>query len=173
MQVRVDVARKGGAFRAASLAEDLLAADREEVEVRQPKRGHDSQPEHSRDDRAGTEPGVPRPEADRDQGLTDRNDHDQPVTLDEVRGLHAPAARAAEERPEQADRERGQPERRPKSAVDETRAKDQSRAGEGYRSNPQDRRQQLAVAARSKRVQRELHDVHDQEGNAEDDAVTP
>jgi hypothetical protein len=56
--------------------------------------------------------------------------------------------------------------------VNEPRSKDQSRTGEGERCDPQDRRQQRAVPARSECVERELHDVHDQERDAEDDAVT-
>src|SRR5207244_269536 len=99
----VDVARECSALCAAPVAEHLFAADREEVEVRQPERSHYDQSEHSRDDYAGAEARTPRPEADGDQGLTDRNDHDQPVTLDEVRRLHAPTAQATEERSEQAD----------------------------------------------------------------------
>ena len=114
---------------------------------------------------------LSRSEADGDQRLSDRNDHDQPVTLDEVRGLHAPAAHATEERPEKADCESGQPEHGLEPAVDESRGDDQSRAGQGRGSDPQDRRQKVAVAACSERVQREVHDVHDQEGNPENDTV--
>jgi hypothetical protein len=147
MQVGVDIARKGGVLRAASVGEHLLSADREEVEVRQPERGRHHQPEHGGDDDAGAESGAPRPEADGDQELADRNDHDQPVTLDEVRGLHAPAAHPTEEPPEQADGERAQPEHRSEPAVDEPRGDDHSRAGDGRGSDPQDRRQHLSVAA--------------------------
>ena len=53
MQVRVDVARKGDALCAASVGEQLLGADREEVEVRQPERRRDHEPEHGCDDHAG------------------------------------------------------------------------------------------------------------------------
>jgi len=45
-------------------------------------------------------------------------------------------------------------------------------AGEGRGSDPQDRRQQVSVAACCERVQREVHDVYDQEGNPENDTVT-
>src|SRR5207244_5197827 len=38
VQVGVDVTREGGALCAASVGEQLLPADREEVEVRQPER---------------------------------------------------------------------------------------------------------------------------------------
>ena len=44
--------------------------------------------------------------------------------------------------------------------------------GEGRGRSPQDRRQQVSIAACSERVQREMHDVHDQEGHPEHDTVT-
>jgi hypothetical protein len=137
MQVGVDIARKSGA-----VGEQLLCPDREEVEVGQPERGRHHEPEDRGDDHTGAESSRPGPEADGDQGLADRNDHDQPVALDEVRRLHAPTAHATEERPEEADHDRDQPEHGPEPAVDEPRGDDQSRAGEGRGSNPQDRRQQ-------------------------------
>ena len=58
-------------------------------------------------------------------------------------------------------------------AVGEPRGENERGAGEGRGSDSQDRRQQVSVAARprSERVQREMHDVHDQKGNAEHDPV--
>ena len=134
MQVGVDIARKGGALGAASVGEQLLAADREEVEVRQPERGRDHEPEHRGDDHAGADSAGSLAEADGDQGLADRDDHDQPVTLDEVRRLHAPAA-ASHRRsgPKKADGERGQPEDRLEPAVDEPRDDDERGAERGPR----------------------------------------
>jgi hypothetical protein len=64
VQVGVDVARKSGALDAASVGQDLLGADREEVEVRQPERRRHREPEHCSDDHAGVEFSAPRPEAD-------------------------------------------------------------------------------------------------------------
>ena len=110
-------------------------------------------------------------ETDGDQGLADRDDHDQPVTLDEVRRLHAPAAQPTEEWYEVADRERGQPEQRLDPSVDEPGDHDQSGAGEGRRSDPQNRRQQVGVATRCKRVKRQMHDRDEQERHPEQDAV--
>ena len=124
MQVGIDIARKCDALDAAPVSQQLLGADREEVEVRQPERRRDHEPEHGGSDHAGAESGAAFPKADGDQGLADRDDHDQPVTLDEVRGLHAPAAHPTEQRPEQADGERGQPEQRLESALDEPRGDD-------------------------------------------------
>jgi hypothetical protein len=118
----------------------------EEVEVGQPERHRHQQPEHGGDDHAGANPGASRPEADGDQGLADGDDHDQPVTFDEVRWLHPPAARPTDERSEEADGERGQPEHRPEPAVDEPRGDDERGAGECRGSDPQDRRQQVSVA---------------------------
>ena len=75
MQVGVDIPRESGALGAASLGEHPLTADREEVEVGQPKRRRDHEPEHGRDDHAGAEPAASLPETDGDQGLADRDDH--------------------------------------------------------------------------------------------------
>jgi hypothetical protein len=61
------------------------------------------------------------------------------MTFDEVVGLQAPATQVAEEWPEEADGQRGQPEQRPEWAVDEPGSEDQRGAGEGERSDPQDR----------------------------------
>ena len=75
----------------------------------------------------------------------------------------------ATQRPEQAHYERGQPEHRLEVAVDEPGRDDQRRAGERPRRAASDRRQQVPVAARSQRVEREIHDIHDQEGDSEHD----
>ncbi len=155
----------------APVGEQLQAAHREEVEVRQPERDRHQQAEHGAHDHADPEPGASGPEADGDQGLADRDDHDQAVPLDEVCRPHSPAARAGEQRTEQTDHERSQPEQGPEPAVEEPRRDDQGRAGEGRGSAPQDRRQKVSVSACSERVEREVHDVHDEEGDPEDDTV--
>ena len=71
VQVGVDVARKGDALDAGSVGEQLLRADREEVEVRQPERGRHHEPEHGGDDHAGAEPALlaPRPIAINDSPI--------------------------------------------------------------------------------------------------------
>jgi hypothetical protein len=51
--------------------------------------------------------------------------------------------------------------------------KDQCCARQGRRRVPERRGDELAVAACRVRVQRQMHDVDDQEGDAEQDAVTP
>ena len=172
VQIGVDVARKGGALDAASVGEQLLPPDREEVEVRQPERRRDHEPEHGCDDHPGGEPDASLPEADGDEGLADRDDHDQPVTLDEVRRLDPPAADPGEQRSDEADDDGGQPQQRLGLSVDEPGGDDQCRAGEGPRSDSQDRRQEVSITPCCERVEREMHDGDDQEGNAESDTVT-
>jgi hypothetical protein len=56
--------------------------------------------------------------------------------------------------------------------VDESRGEDQCRARERRRRDPQNRPQEVRVAPCCERVQREVHDVHDQERDSEDDTVT-
>jgi hypothetical protein len=99
----------------------------------------------SGDDHLGAESADPLAKADGDQGLADGDDHDQPVTLGEVRRLHAPAARPKNKWHEVGDGERGQPEDRLESAVDEPGDDDQSNAYEGGRSDAQNRREQVRV----------------------------
>ena len=57
-------------------------------------------------------------------------------------------------------------------AVDEPRGDDQGGPGERRWRDPQDRRQQVSIAACCERVEREVHDGHDQERHAEHDPVT-
>ena len=87
MQIGVDVPREGDAVRSRSLAEQLLRADREEVEVRKPQRRRNDESEQRGHDLTSSEVGAPGPDADRDQRLADGDDHDQPVALDEMRRL--------------------------------------------------------------------------------------
>jgi hypothetical protein len=115
---------------------------------------------------------VPLAEPDRNQGLANRNDHDQPVPLDGVRWPHPPATQAAQERPEQADRERAHPEQRPEPALYEPRNDNEPSTGQSRGRNPHDRRQQISVVARAERVQREVHHVHDQKPNPKHHTVT-
>ena len=145
MQVGVDIASQRGAFGAASVGQHLLGADREEVEVREPERGRDRKPEHGGDDHAGADSAGSLAKPDGDQGLADRDDHDQPMTLGEVRRLHTPAVRPKNEWHEVGDDERGQPEDRLEPAVDEPGDDDQSSANEGGRSDAQNRREQVRV----------------------------
>ena len=56
--------------------------------------------------------------------------------------------------------------------MNEPGGNDKGGAGECVGSVPQDRRQQISVVACSERIQRELHDVHDQESDSEHDTVT-
>jgi hypothetical protein len=171
VQIGVNVAGERGAVRARPAGQQLLGAHREEVEVRKPERGRDAEPQHRGDDHARAERSVSRAEADRDEGLSDGDDHDQAVPLDEVGWFHAPAPRTGEHRPKQADRERRRPERRPERAVDEPGSDDQRGARERQGSDPHDRAEEVRVAAYRERVERQVHDRHDQEGDAEDDTV--
>jgi hypothetical protein len=93
------------------------------------------------------------------------------VPLDEVGRLHAPAGQVGEQRPEEADGERGHPEDVLRADVDEPGRQDQGAADEGGRRRPQDRPQEIRIAARGESEQRAVHDVDDEEGNAEQDAV--
>jgi hypothetical protein len=94
------------------------------------------------------------------------------VAFDEVRGLYAPAARPPSRGPKKPTASAASQSTGLRSAFDEPRREDQRRAGETPRGGAQDRRQQLRVAASSQPIQREMHDVHDQEGDSEHDTFT-
>ena len=103
---------------------------------------------------------LARAEADRDQGLADRDDHDQPVPLDEVRRRQPPAADVDDERPEEADRERRDPQ--PDFSAPSTNPAARISAAPArldgndvQRSPPK----HSGSAAGRKRVQREVHDA--------------
>jgi hypothetical protein len=93
------------ACRTASVGEELLRADREVVEVGEPERRCDEEAENSRNDDAGVQCGHARTEPDRDER--------------DVRRMHVDAAEAYQERPDEADQQREQPEQWLQSALRE------------------------------------------------------
>ena len=173
MKVGVGVACQGDAFDALSFGEDLSEADREEVEVRDPERCGDGQAEQCGDDGRGGEGGLPGAEADRDQRLAERDDDDQAMALDEVRGLEPPTLQFFEQGAEHADRQRRQPEQWSEVTGDECGDEDQDRAGHSRPSQPDHRGQEVGVAACGQGEEREVHEIHDQEGDAEEEAWLP
>ena len=168
MQVGVDIPRKRRSALRRFGRPAAAGRGSGRVEVREPERRRDGEPEHRGDDHAGVESAVAIAEADRDQGFADRDDHYQPVTFDEVRRLRA-ASRSSppSERPEEADCERGHPEHRlqppwtnPATMI---RAAPPRPAGMIRRIAAE----QVSIAALRDRVQRDMHDVHDQERDPE------
>ena len=115
---------------------------------------------------------MPNPQADRDERFPDRDDHDQPVPLDEVCWMETPTAGPGHERREEPDREGNQPEHGLEAAVHEAGNGDQRRADDRRRRDAEDRQEEIGIATRGQCVERQLHQRHDQEGDAEDDTVT-
>ncbi len=150
----------------------MQRAAREEVEIREPERCSDRDAEQGGDDHPRTEAGGARPEAERDERLPERDDHDQRVSLGEVRRVDAPAAHPTDERPEHPGRERQHPEHRPEPGGHERRSEDQRRADHARASEPTDRRQQIRVPLCDHREQRDVHGEHDRQRRAEDGPVT-
>ena len=136
MQVGVDIARKGDALTPlrsvrscrARIGKKSKYASQNDVATTSPSTAATITPVPS--------PAASRAEADGDQRLADRDDHDQPVPLDEVRGLQAPAAHATEQRPEEADCRAPRAKARLERAVDESRGEDQRRAERGPTERP-------------------------------------
>ena len=109
VQVAVGVprdARAGHSFRLGHLS---LRHDRNDVEVGPPEccRDHHAQDCGQDDPATEVDPGGPDP--DRDDRLSEGDDHDQSVTLGEMRREDAPPAASAEERPRVVDRQRDEP----------------------------------------------------------------
>src|SRR5689334_24931719 len=102
MRIGVRIARERDPLRTLTRDKKPLHTSRGEVEVRKPKRRSDKKTEHNRDHHSRAKTRVPRSEADRAERFADRDDHDQVVTLSEVRRLDAPAAQTHEHRADEA-----------------------------------------------------------------------
>src|SRR2546423_10341117 len=87
--------------------------------------------------------------------------------------METPTAGPGHERREEPDREGNQPEHGLEAAVHEAGNGDQRRADDRRRRDAEDRQEEIGIATRGKCVERQLHQRHDQEGDAEDDTVTP
>ena len=85
--------------------------DRGDVEVDPPQRRRDHDPEQRRDDDAGVDRRL-RADADRDDRLAQRDDHDRAVALGEVPGHELPAVGAEQERAARVEQQREAPQRR-------------------------------------------------------------
>ena len=93
MPVRVQVAGERHAVRALEVVEHPLHADREEVEVGEPERSGDENPEDRGHDLARPDADPCRTDPDRDERLAERDDHHEAVALREVRrGTRQPVA---------------------------------------------------------------------------------
>jgi hypothetical protein len=110
MRVRVHVAGERHAFRALEIVEHPLAADRKEVEVGEPERGGDEEPEDRGHDLAQPDADPGGADPDRDERLAERDDQHQAVALREVRRVHVPARRPAQRGADVGPHERGDPE---------------------------------------------------------------
>ena len=86
--------------------------------------------------------------------------------------MEPPAAGPHDERRKEPDREGKQPQHGLEAAVNETGDKDQRRADDRRRRDAEDRLEQIGIATCGQCVERQLHERHDQEGNAENDTVS-
>ena len=84
VQVGIEVAREQGPFLAGRFGQPRLGDVDDPVEVRPPQRGGNDDAEQGGRDRARIERDSRGSDADRDDRLSQRDDHDQPVALDEV-----------------------------------------------------------------------------------------
>ena len=89
-----------------------------------------------------------------DQRLADRDDDDQPVPLDEMHGLDVPPADAAEQRPDEAHGERGNPEQNLAASSTNPAARMSAAPRTAVRGDPEDRGDQVAVVTRRDQGQR-------------------
>ena len=110
---------------AARLAEVALGHERHHVEVRPPERAGQHQPEQGPADDARVELPLDTG-ADRDDRLSERDDHDQREALREVAGRDPEAPHPEHERSGEVDRERRDPQERLRRPVEE-RGDDQQR----------------------------------------------
>jgi hypothetical protein len=152
---------------ALDVAKHSLAADREEVEVGEPERGSDEESENRGDDFARLDPDPRRADADRDECLPERDDHDEAVALREVRRVELPARRPAQRAADVSGCDRREPEPGAR-AVREARDEDQRRAQQRPRREAEHGGEQVAVPASREGVEREMHRDDDEEGCTEE-----
>ncbi len=157
-QVKVgeQVAGEHGALLALGLHQARQADVYRPVEVRPPQgAGHGDAQQRGRDG-----PGIQRQpggaDADGHDRLSEGDDDDQPMALDEVLRRDAPAAHAGHQEPQVVDRQRRGPDGHPDAVVGEARHHEQRRAGQGAGRDPENRLHQFAIAAAGNRVQHEV-----------------
>ena len=110
VQIGVRVSRQGDTLLAATVHQQPLHPDREEIEIRQPERCRDQNSKHRRNDHLTSKPSAPGAQPDRDERLAERDDQNQAVPLGEVPGVDTPAAHANQDRPNKTHRDSRQPQ---------------------------------------------------------------
>ena len=171
VQVRERVARERVADGAAQLSQPPAGERRHDVEVRPPEPGGRDHREHGgRPDRR-VERMVAGADADRDDRLAERDDHDQREALGEVGRVDAVAGDPGHERPAVVDREREDPQRGLQRAVRERGRDQQQRAGDRARQQPGDREMHLVLLPARDPVEPEMGHPHHQVGEREQQRV--
>ena len=169
MEVGVDVAREGRCARRRSrsasscwarIGKKSKYASQNDVATTRPRTAATITPASSSV--------LARAEADRDQRLADRDDHDQPVPLDEMRRFHRQPLRSMNSGPRKPTASAATQSAVLAAAVDEPGREDQRRADRGRRNDvagsaPRSSGSPRAASAYSAQV----HDVDDEECDAE------
>ena len=110
---------------------------------------------------------VTRADADRDDRLAQRDDHDQAVTLGEVGRLKAPALRVDEQRAGHVERDRERPQRALERAVGERGGEQQAAADGRADEQPPDVAAQLRLVAARDQEEADLRVADDRVGARE------
>jgi hypothetical protein len=115
--------------------------------------------------------GAADAESDRAQRFADRDDHNEPVPLGEVCGVHAPSGGAAELRPEEADDEREGPDRRPPCGRHERGDEDERRTWQDSPRHPQHGREHVRLLLAHERVEPDKGGDNGEERDAEHESL--
>ena len=173
VEVRVQVEREPRAIGTVRVGDPGLRHVDDPVEVRPPQGRSDDHPEHGGRDpgRIQRQPG--RADADRDDRLSEGDDDDQPVTLDEVRRRETPAPPAADERTEVVDRQGGDPQPDLHRPINEAGDQQQRRPDDGAGREPEDGGEQLRIVATGDREEDDMENADDEIRDGEDQGLFP
>ena len=104
---------------------------------------------------------MARPDAERDDRLAERDDHDQRVPLGEVAGGEAPALAASDVGAEQVEPERERPHSHLETTVEAGGQEQEPDANRRPHAEPGDCLEQVAVAPPGDRVEHEMRDPNE------------
>ena len=163
------VARELVALLDVDARQPALGRDRDDVEVEPPEARHRREPHEHSDHRADVVQLVAHADAERDERLAERDDHDEAVPLGEVVRAQLPPLGAGDERCSDVDRDRDRPEQaaRPPGR-EEGCDEDERRPEEQARRQPRHSGADIGLVAADHAEEHHVGDAHREVRDAEE-----
>ena len=171
VQVRVQVAREVRALGTLRISEPGLRDEGDPIEVGPPQGRRDDHPQQGGRDPRGIERQSCRADADRDDRLSQGDDDDESVSLDEVRWRDVPPPPTADQRAEVVDRQGGDPQPELDRPVEEAGDHEQCRPEERAGRPSEDGAAELRIVAAGDHEQDEVQDADEEIGDTEDEGL--